>query len=273
MFMPECDFCGEDFDSDLELHLHWGEEHEDELNSYQKDKVKKAKREKEEQEKKESERKKNLAFKVLASGVAIVIAAVLIPQLLNAGNSGENVNGSASFALEGQPMLGNDSANVTIVAFEDFYCPSCKSFNDGVKPRLEDNYIDTGKAKFYYLDFPLSFHDPQATRAAVAAECVYQQDNEQFWPYHDALYDVQRNIEYTPERLTQLAEENTEGLNYESLQSCIASQRTVSDVNQDMREGLNAGVSGTPTIFVNGEEAEDFTYNTVSSMIEDELAN
>lgn len=272
MFMPECDFCGEEFDSDLELHLHWGEEHEDELNSHQKDKVKKAKREKEEQEKKESERKKNLAFKVLASGVAIVIAAVLIPQLLNVGG-GSDVNESASFTLEGQPMLGNDSANVTIVAFEDFYCPSCKSFNDGVKPRIEDNYIDTGNAKFYYIDFPLDFHDPQATAASVAAECVYQQDNAQFWPYHDALYDVQRNIDYTPERLTQLAEENTEGLDYESLQSCISSQETVDKVDQDMREGLNAGVSGTPTIFVNGEQAEDFTYSTLESMIEDELAN
>ncbi|WP_414837694.1 DsbA family protein [Candidatus Nanosalina sp. VS9-1] len=270
--MPECDFCGEEFESDLELHVHWGEEHEDELNSHQKDTVKKARREKEEQEKKESERKKNLAFKVLASGVAIVIAAILIPQLLNAGNGGDASNSTASFTLEGEPVLGNESANVSIVAFEDFYCPSCKSFNDGVKPRLEDNYIETGQAKFYYLDFPLDFHDPQATAASVAAECTYQQDEESFWPVHDALYDVQRSIDYTPERLTQLVEENTEGLDYEAIQSCIASQETVNRVNEDMREGLNAGVSGTPTIFVNGEQASDFRYSTLESMIEDELA-
>lgn len=269
--MPDCEFCDEEFDSEVELHIHWGEEHEDELNSHQKDKVKKAKREKEKKEKEESERKKNLAFKVLAGGVAVVLAAILIPQLLEAGNIGDTTNSSASFSLEDEPFLGDENASVTIVEFGDFYCPSCKSFTEGVKPRLEENYIDTGDVKSYYLDFPLEFHDPQATAGAIAAECTYQQDNAQFWPVHDALYDQQRNIDYTPERLTQLVEDNTDGLDYEEINSCISSESTSDRVDEDMREGLNAGVQGTPTIFVNGEEASDFTYDTLSGMIDDEL--
>jgi len=269
--MPECDFCGEEFDSELELHIHWGDEHEDELNSHQKDTVKKARREKETQDIREREKKKNLAFKVLAGGVAVVLAAVLIPQLLEAGNIGEETTQGASFTLENEPFLGDENASVTVVAFEDFYCPSCKSFNDGVKPRLESNYIETGDVKFYYLDFPLSFHDPQATAASVTAECTYQQNNSQFWPVHDALYDQQRNIDYTPDRLTQLVEENTEGLDYEEIRSCIANQETRDRVQADQREGLNNNVQGTPTIFVNGEEAGDFSYSTLSRMIDREL--
>lgn len=269
--MPKCDFCDEEFDSEVELHIHWGEKHEDELNSHQKDTVKKALREKEKKDKQEREKKKNLAFKVLAGGAAVVIAAVLIPQLLQAGNIGSETTEEASFTLEGEPMLGDENASVTVVEFGDFYCPSCKSFTDGVKPRLESNYIETGYVKFYYLDFPLSFHNPQATAASVAAECTYQQNNSQFWPVHDTLYDQQRNIDYTPDRLTELVRDNTEGLDYEQLRSCISNQETKDRVDEDQREGLNAGVQGTPTIFVNGEEASDFTYDTLSSMIDSEL--
>lgn len=263
-------YSDKEFDSEEEMHLYWAENHMDDLNSHDKDKAKKALRDKDESEKQERERKRNLAFKVTAGGVAVVLAVVLIPQLLDAADIGASST-NATFTLEDQPFLGDEDADVDVVYFNDFYCPACKSFNDGVKPQLEENYIDTGDITFYIMDFPLNFHDPQATAAAVTSQCTYVQDADQFWDVHDALFDVQRNIDYSPDRLTQLVEDNTEGLDYEEVQSCIADQDTLDSVDQDLREGLDAGVQGTPTLFVNGQEASDFAYGTLSSMIDEEL--
>jgi protein-disulfide isomerase len=274
--MVECEFCDEEFDDELDLHVHWMEEHEDELNSHQKDTAKKAKREKDEMEKKERERKKNLAFKIIASGLVIGLAVVMIPQLLNSATdngSDSPPTGAVNFTLDDEPMLGEESANVTIVAFEDFYCPACQSFTANVKPRLEADYIETGQAKYYYMDFPLSIHEPQASAAAEAAECVYRQSESAFWDYHDALYQNQRSFDYTTSGLMDLARSSTSGIDYEEVQSCIENGEASSEVTEDFNTGVEAEVGGTPTIYVNGEQAPDFGYETISSMIERELPN
>ncbi len=264
-------YSEKEFDSEEEMHLYWAENLMDDLNSHDKDKAKKALKKKEEEEESERERKKNLAFKGLVGGIAIVLGAILIPQMLDAADIGVDTATNQSFTLENQPYLGDADADVDVVYFVDFYCPACKSFNDGVKPQLEQEYIDTGDITFYMMDFPLSFHDPQATSAAVTAQCTYLQDEDQFWDVQDELFEVQREIDYSPDRLTQLVEDSTEGLDYDEIRSCIEDQDTNDAVQADLQEGLDAGVEGTPTLFINGEEAPDFGFDTLSSMIDSEL--
>ncbi len=84
------------------------------------------------------------------------------------------------------PVLGNPNAPVTIIEFGDFQCPYCKKFHDDTFPMLKKTYIDTGKAKFVYRDFPLENIHPNARPAAEAAECA--DDQGKFWEYHNALY-------------------------------------------------------------------------------------
>lgn len=269
--MQECDFCGEEFESERALHIHWGEEHEDELNSHQEESVKKANREQEEEKKESRKRKKDLAFKGLISVLILGVAALVIPQMLSTSEADQS-QGLENINLTDRPVKGNIDANVTVIEFGDYYCPACKAFTQTVMPQLQQNYIEPGKIKFYYMDFPLEIHNPQATMASVAAQCVYKQDSEQFWKYHDALYQQQKNIQYNAEGLTSLARDSTSGIDYDRLQSCISSRETMNKVQEDKNLALDNNVRSTPTIFVNGEKVQN-DYRSLKNAIDNSLSN
>lgn len=274
--MPECEFCGEEFESDRKLHLHWGEEHEDELNSHKEDTVKKAEREFEEEKNKERERKKDLAFKGLVSVLALAVAGLVIPQMLSIGDGGSS-NETASFNLDDQPMLGDPNASVAVVEFGDYKCPYCAMFEQQVLPQLKTNYIDTGEVKFYFLNYAfLDNTGDSSTTAAVAGECVYNQNETAFWDFHRSVYENQgpENQDWaTADKLTEVARESTDGLDYDELNQCIQSQETIDQVRSDKTQGIDSGVTGTPTVYVNGEKASSFGYDGLKSLIDQELSD
>ncbi len=86
------------------------------------------------------------------------------------------------------PMLGKDSATVTVVEFSDLECPFCNNFFKQTFPQIKKDYIDTGKIKFYFRHYPLSFH-PLAQPFANAVECANEQGK--FWELHDKIYNEQ----------------------------------------------------------------------------------
>ena len=81
---------------------------------------------------------------------------------------------------------GDPDAAVTIVEFGDYQCPGCGSFAVSVKPRLEQEYVSSGEARFVYYDFPLIQIHPNAFLAARAARCADDQDL--YWEYHEHLF-------------------------------------------------------------------------------------
>lgn len=266
--MVECNFCDKEFDNKTDLHLHWGEEHEDELNSHQKEKVKKAKRKRSEQKEQKNAERKKMAGMGLAGVGALVLIAVLGSQVLGNSNGGAQ---TASFNLDQQPMLGSSNASVTVVEFGDYKCPYCKRFDEQVYPQLKENYIDTGKVKFYFINFPFIASD--STTAAVAGECVLEQDNEQFWNFHHAVYNNQGSESEnwaTQDRLMEIARDSTENLDYDELKSCIANRETIDEVNSDKSITRQNQVTSTPTIFVNGQEVNS-GYSSVRAAIEQQL--
>lgn len=269
--MTECSFCGDEFDDKTDLHIHWGEEHEDELNSHQEEKVKKTERKKKEQRKQKNAKRKKMAGMGLAGAGALIVIALLGTQLINTGPQGQSI------PLENQPMLGNPDANVTVVEFGDYRCPVCKQFDTQVFPRLKQNYIETGKIKLYFVNYAFldqHFTGQTSTRAAVAAECVYNQDEEQFWNFHKAIYDNQgpeRQDWATRDFLMQIARDSTEGLDYDRLKACISNQETLERVQKDRRIGSNVGVTGTPSVYVNGDQIQNWHYESLSAAIEQEL--
>jgi len=88
-------------------------------------------------------------------------------------------------SLDDDPVKGDPNAPVTVVEYSDFQCPFCKRFYQQTLPQLEKNYIETGKVKFVYKDFPLDSIHPNARPAHIAAECADEQGK--FWEYHDLL--------------------------------------------------------------------------------------
>ncbi len=96
--------------------------------------------------------------------------------------------------LDDDPVKGNPDATVTIVEFSDFQCPFCQRFHQTTLPLILENYVDTGKVKFVYKDFPIqSLHPNGALPAAVASECADEQG--MFWQYHDKLFQTQKKWE------------------------------------------------------------------------------
>ena len=271
--MVECEFCEKEFDSDKELHIHWMEEHEDELSSDQKEKAEAI--EKDSSDDRESAAdKKDLVFKGLISVLILAIAAILIPQMLQEAPE-TTQNERAGFNLTGQPVLGDSEANITLIEFGDYKCPACKRFEEQVKPRIEEEYIETGEVKFYFMNYPfLNTQGDSSTTAAVAGECIYRQDTEQFWRLHSSIYGNQgseREDWATEEELVDLAESSTENINYTQLRNCIQQKETLNEVNRDKTQGIEANVGRTPTVFVNGVMAGEPTYAEVSSLIQEEL--
>jgi protein-disulfide isomerase len=265
--MEECSFCGEEFETERELHVHWGKEHSDELNSHQEDKVKKAERKSEEEKQQKLEKRKKYAFYGLAGFLALAIGALVVPQMIPSGTST-----ASSLDLEGQPMLGNENASVTVVEFGDYRCPYCARFDQAVVSKLRDQYIETGEVKFYFVNF--AFLGQGSQQAAVASECVYNQDKEQFWDFHHAIYENQgseREEWVTEEFLMNLARENTEGLDYDELQQCISDSETREEVLSDKQMARQNGVGSTPTVFVNDRKINGNSFPVVKSAIEQQL--
>lgn len=90
------------------------------------------------------------------------------------------------------PPLGQASAKVTLVEFSDYQCPFCGGHFTQAEPQIKKEYIDTGKVKFYYRDFPLSQIHPGAQKAAEAVRCAGDQGK--YWEYHDLVFQNQENI-------------------------------------------------------------------------------
>ncbi|OGY87594.1 MAG: hypothetical protein A2233_05085 [Candidatus Kerfeldbacteria bacterium RIFOXYA2_FULL_38_24] len=145
------------------------------------------------------------------------------------------------------PILGPKSSKLTVVLFEDFQCPFCASFAPDLRAVM-NKYSD--RVRFVYRDFPVVASHPQAQIAAEAGQCANEQD--QFWAYHDLLYNNQDKL--TVENLKSYAQNL--GLDTKKFNNCLESQQFAAEVEQDLSDGITAGVTGTPTMFFNGNKVE-----------------
>lgn len=166
--------------------------------------------------------------------------------------------GSVKVSIAGNAVLGNKNAPLTLIEFSDFECPFCKrSFND-VLPSLKKEYIDTGKVKFVYRDFPLPGH-ANAHKEAEAAECAKSQGGDSaYYKFHDQIL-TQTTSNGTGLALTQLPViAKSLGLNVSQFQQCLDSDKFKNEVDKDLSDGTAAGVQGTPSWFL-GKSTPDGT--------------
>lgn len=149
-----------------------------------------------------------------------------------------------------QPVLGDKNAAVTVVEFGDFQCPFCKQFFQQTFDQIKKAYIDTGKVKYVFRHYPLSFH-VNAQISGVAAECANRQGK--FWEYHNVLY-TQGSGDGTGLDAASLKKYAQQvGLNMTQFNQCTADKSVADIVTADEAEGAKDGVSGTPSFFINGQ--------------------
>lgn len=182
--------------------------------------------------------------------------------------------GKVNVSEDDDPYLGSKDAKVVLVEFSDFQCPFCKSFRDAVFSQLKADYLDTGKARLVYRDYPLSFH-PNAEGAAEAANCANAQGK--FWSYHDTLFTKQDDWASLPAdraKNTYITYAGNIGLDTGAFTTCLNEGTYKAEIQKDFSDGNSAGVSGTPTVFVNGKPIVGAQpYETFKTAIEEELKN
>ncbi|MBI2579631.1 MAG: DsbA family protein [Candidatus Aenigmarchaeota archaeon] len=167
------------------------------------------------------------------------------------------------------PVLGDSNAKVTIIEYSDYECPFCGRFYTQTEGLLRSEYIDTGKAKLVYKDFPLSSIHPTAQKAAEAARCAGEQGK--YWEMHDLLFEKQD--EWAPLGAAKLRDYATGlGLDAAAYNSCLDTGKYASAVQKDFNEGSSFGVSGTPSFFINGFQIVGAQpYSVFKQIIDQEL--
>jgi len=158
--------------------------------------------------------------------------------------------------LDDDPVKGNPDATVTIVEFSDFQCPFCQRFHQTTLPLILENYVDTGKVKFVYRDYPIvGLHPNGAIPTALAAECADEQG--MFWQYHDKLFQTQKNWERlaTADVVNELKTFAADlELDTNQFNDCLNSGKYMDEINNDLQDGTSYGVTGTPGFFIGNEE-------------------
>lgn len=145
------------------------------------------------------------------------------------------------------PSRGPKNAAVTIVEFGDLQCPACK----GAQPAIEGLIAAEPKARFVFENFPLEMHN-WAAKGAAYADCVGQASNDAFWRFVAKTYETQSDITAAnaDEKLTALADAS--GVKGADIATCAATPVTKAHVEASIALGKSVGVTGTPTLFING---------------------
>ncbi|MFT7616015.1 MAG: protein-disulfide isomerase [Candidatus Woesearchaeota archaeon] len=168
--------------------------------------------------------------------------------------------------MDDDPVKGDADAPITIVEFSDFECPFCARFYSDTYQKIIAEYVDTGKVKIVYRDFPLSFH-PNAQKAAEAAECA--EDQGEFWAMHDILFE--QGVVGGPTTFKGYAA--TLGLDANDFADCLDSGKHAAEVRADLNDGAAAGVTGTPGFYINGVQVVGAQpFSVFEQIIEAELA-
>ena len=167
-----------------------------------------------------------------------VIKSLLLGQREAAPFQGAAIN------LEKAPFMGEKNAKVTLVEFTDYQCPFCARHASQTMPQIINDYVKTGKVKYVLRHFPLESMHAAAAKAAEAAMCANEQGR--FWEMHSRLLANPRALE--PKNLSEHAQ--ALALELPKFQQCLDSGKYASAVREDLAEGQQAGVNGTPSFFL-----------------------
>jgi protein-disulfide isomerase len=216
----------------------------------------------------------NKGFILIIAGI-FVLAAILLFFVSNQdpnGDDGGASNTDIDISYEGQPSKGEEDAPVKILEFADFKCPACGFFEETVYPKIQKDYIDSGKVELFMVNKP--FIGPDSVTAAEVGEAVFAQDEEAFWKYYELVFENQKDEKEkwaTEEFLIGLIEDYIEGIDIEKLKSDLESGKFEDEVEADKE--MSASIQSTPTIFINGKMIEDpFDYEgSIKPAIEEAL--
>ena len=192
-----------------------------------------------------------------------------------------NGSGGGAAASAGDMALGVENAPVTLIEYASVTCPHCREFHEAVWDQLKANYIDTGKLRFVFREFPTA-----PAQVAVAGFQLARCGNasaDQYFTRLDVLFEQQVNIftamessgaEGVRSKLIEIG--GATGLSAEQVTACISDEAGAERIRQTVEAGQSEfNITGTPTLILNGEKVTDtaaFTYEGLARLIDAALA-
>lgn len=188
---------------------------------------------------------------LMAGGLALGLAACGEEKKAEAPASKPSATSAALLQAGalGDKVLGKDDAPVTIIEYASLTCSHCANFHEKSFPALKEKYIDTGKVRLIFREFPL---DPLSTAASMMARCSTEQ---RYFPLVSVLFQQQRQWAGSEKPLDELlAIARQAGFTQESFEACLKDQKIYEGLNEMKKRGAEVhGVNSTPTFFINGE--------------------
>ena len=183
-----------------------------------------------------------IAIGIIAGGILVFLPEEREPTGLTASRLAEG----------GSPVLGQNDAPVTILEWGDYQCTYCYKFHRDTLDVIKEDFVDTGRVKIIFKDFPLNGQD--SILAAEASYCAHDQGK--YWEYHDELYGNwggERTGWITRKSLESFA--STVGLDLQEFGSCLDERKHMERISQMHSFGREIGIDATPSFLVfNGEE-------------------
>lgn len=205
-----------------------------------------------------------------AAVIAAVIAGVYF--MRDSGQADPNApkeDPAVAVLMEEGPLedivMGDPAAPNVIVEYASMTCPHCANFYTNVFPEVKEKYIDTGKAKFVFREFPL---DGLAVAASMLARCA---GDDRFYPMVDALFETQETWavpgEDGKEKLLLIAKQA--GFSQDSFDKCLADKELFDKIVAVRKKAHEEyGVDATPSFFVNGKRLKGMTIEVFDTAIE-----
>ena len=193
----------------------------------------------------------------LAAAVSLAVLAALAPFGLVGDARAEDAKAkNATAALAAKPValpdmaLGPAKARVTIIEYASMSCPHCAAFEENVFPMLRSKYIDAGKVRFMFREFPL---DITAAAASLLARCVANGDAEKYFSAVQQLFKAQdRLMTQATETLHEIGKQS--GMDEQTVDACVKDQVVLDKLSADKKFAFETlKVDVTPTFFINGE--------------------
>jgi protein-disulfide isomerase len=147
--------------------------------------------------------------------------------------------------------LGPATATVTITEYASMTCPHCAVFTETVFPKIKSEYIDSGKIRFVFREFPL---DIKAAAGSMLARCIAKGDSGKYFAVVDMLFKQQADwaMKNTTETLTRIGKQA--GLSAQGVEDCLKDQALLDKIAADQKFAADVlKVTSTPTFFINGE--------------------
>lgn len=184
-----------------------------------------------------------------------VLDPVLTQLIAKAGPLGKEV------PLAGLPVMGNAKAEITVIEYSDYQCPFCARYFQQTFPDIRKNFVDTGKIRYMFSNFPLDSIHPQAFKAHEAAACAGDQGK--YWEMHTQLFSNQKAL--LPAQLEKYAANI--GLDVAAYKSCVESSKHAAKVRQEFSFASGLGIEGTPTFVIGRAGTGDAKMKAVKVLV------